>query len=202
MAENRNRVVIFDLGNVVLDWNVERIIDSLGFDDGTLDLLRAELFAHSDWIDMDHGKKSEAAVVADICGRSSLRKDTVEQALLAAKKSLAPIAESLSLMHEIASGGLEMFCLSNMSRETYDHIRDYELFEMFSGIVISGIEGRIKPNEDIFHLTLDRFGLEPRDTLFIDDSIANIETAESLGINGFHFKRSSDCYSGIRELLF
>ena len=202
MAENRNRVVIFDLGNVVLDWNVERIIDSLGFDDGTLDLLRAELFAHSDWIDMDHGKKSEAAVVADICGRSSLRKDTVEQALLAAKKSLAPIAESLSLMHEIARGGLEMFCLSNMSRETYDHIRDYELFEMFSGIVISAIEGRIKPNEDIFHLTLDRFGLEPRDTLFIDDSIANIETAESLGINGFHFKRSSDCYSGIRELLF
>lgn len=202
MAIKRNQVVILDLGNVVFDWNLERILGSLEFETEALDLLREELFCHSDWIDMDHGRISEAAVVAGICKRSSLQRYTVEEALFAAKESLAPIAESLSLMREISGSGLEMFCLSNMSRETYDHIRDHELFDMFSGIVISGLEGCMKPNEEIFHLTLDRFGLVARTTLFVDDSIANIETAESLGIEGFHFKRSLDCYSGIRERLF
>lgn len=201
MVKKRNRVVILDLGNVVLDWDVERILESLEYESEVLELLRSELFTHSDWLDMDHGRKSEIAVVADICNRSSLQQATVEEALFVARNSLAPIAESLALMREIFASGMRMYCLSNMSRETWNHIRDYELFEMFSGIVISGLEGCMKPDRDIFDLTLDRYGLPPRRTLFVDDSIANIETAESLGIDGFHFKRSLDCYAGIRELL-
>jgi putative hydrolase of the HAD superfamily len=199
---NRNKVVILDLGNVVVDWEVGRILDSLNLEIDELSLLKKELFSHQDWLDMDHGKLSETAVVSSVCERSPLTKDAIEVALLAAKNSLSPIAESISLMQEISDNGIEMFCLSNMSCETYDHIKDNELFDMFSGIVISGVEGCMKPNEDIFHLTINRFRLEPMDTLFIDDSMSNIETAQRLGINGFHFKRSQNCYSEIRELLF
>ncbi len=199
---NRNKVVILDLGNVVLDWDVDRILDSLNLEIEELNLLRKELFSHQDWLDLDHGKESEMAVVSKVCERSLLSQDSVEGALLAAKNSLAPIAESILLMQEISNYGIEMFCLSNMSRETYGHIKDQELFDMFSGIVISGVEGCMKPNEDIFHLTINRFGLEPADTLFIDDSLPNIETSQRLGINGFHFKCSQNCYSEIRKLLF
>ena len=81
MAKKRNQVVILDLGNVVLDWNIERILASLEFEAETLDLLRHELFYHADWIDMDHGERSEAEVVAGICNRSSLQKDTVNTIL-------------------------------------------------------------------------------------------------------------------------
>ncbi len=199
---NPNKVVILDLGNVVLDWNVDRILDSLGLEIETLNLLRNELFSHRDWIDLDHGKETEAAVVSKVCERSPLDRETVELALSSARNSLEPIAESLLLMREISDRGIEMFCLSNMSRETYDHIRDMEFFEMFSGIVISGIERCMKPGDDIFHLVIDRFGLTPSDTLFVDDSMPNIDAAERLGINGFHFRRSRNCYSGIRNMLF
>ena len=198
---NRNKVVIFDLGNVVLDWDVDRILDSLGLEIEELDLLRNELFSHQDWQDMDHGKISETAVVSNVCERSPLTRETVEGALLAAKSSLLPITESVSVMEEIGDQGIEMFCLSNMSRETYEYIKDKEFFGLFSGIVISGVEGCIKPNEDIFHLTINRFGLEPGETLFIDDSLPNIETAQGLGIRGLHFKRSRNCYAGIRDFL-
>jgi len=198
---NRNNVVILDLGNVVLDWDVDRILDSLSLESDQQNLLRRELFFHQDWIDMDHGKESEIAVISKVCERAPLSRDTVERALLAAKNSLSPISETLLLMQEISNNGTKMFCLSNMSRETYDHIKNLKLFEMFSGIVISGIEGCMKPNEDIFHLTVNRFGLQPTDTLFVDDSLANIDTANRLGINGFHFKRSQNCYSEILDLL-
>ena len=201
-ARKTTRFVILDLGNVVIDWNVERILEALDFDSEVIDLLRHELFSHSDWIDMDHGKKSEAAVVADVCQRSGLQKHVVETALQVARESLLPITESLALMRDIARNGLPMFCLSNMSRENYAYIRSYELFEMFNGILISGHEGCMKPDEEIFHLALERFGLAPAETLFVDDSSANIETALRLGINGFHFKRSPGCYAGLRQLLF
>ncbi len=202
----RINVVIFDLGNVVFNWDVDAILDSLdpelpgmGADD--LKILRDELFAHQDWLDMDHGKQTQPEVIANICNRSALNRNAVERALLVAQRSLVPIEETLGLMREISERGMEMHCLSNMSREFYDHIREYELFDMFSGIVISGIEGCMKPDEEIFQLAIDRFELQPQGTLFIDDSLPNIETARRLGIHGFHFKRSPGCYSEIRKLL-
>lgn len=201
IRRNCNKVVILDLGNVVLEWNIDRILESLSLGIDELNLLRTELFSHQDWLDMDHGKTSETAVISKICERSPLTSDAVEMALLAAKNSLLPITESILLMQEIMDNGIEMFCLSNMSRETYNHIKDKEFFRMFSGIVISGIEGCMKPDEDIFHLTVNRFGLKSTDMLFIDDSLPNIETAQRLGINGFHFKRSQNCYPEIRKLL-
>lgn len=198
----QNRVVILDLGNVVLDWNVDRILDSLNLEAEESRLLRTELFSHQDWLDMDHGKESESTIVSKVCDRSDLSSAVVEGALLAAKNSLAPIEESIALMQEISDKGIKMHCLSNMSRETYSHIKDHDLFDMFLGIVISGIEGCMKPNDDIFHLTLERFELDPSETLFIDDSLPNIETAKRLGMHGFHFKRSQGCYRELRKTLF
>ena len=200
--KNRDKVVIFDLGNVVLNWDVERILNSLGLETQELELLRSELFNHQHWVDLDHGLDTEEGVISKICLRSPLNREVVEKAILAAKNSLVPFDETVSLMREVSDSGIEMLCLSNMSEETYDHIKHYEFFEWFDGIVISGIEKCIKPNEDIFHLIINRYDLIPAGTLFIDDSKPNIDTANRLGINAFHFKRSPDCYSAIRKMLF
>jgi len=200
--QDKKRVVIFDLGNVVLDWDVDRILDSLDLSQSEHRLLREELFLHQDWVDMDHGKKAESMVVSELCERSVLSRELVEMALLAAKNSLSPIPESTQLMQEIHDQGTKMLCLSNMSSETYDHIKNLDFFSLFSGIVISGDEGCMKPDAEIFHLILKRFDLLPTDALFIDDSVPNIDMAQELGIAGFHFKRSDNCYSEIRKLLF
>jgi len=198
----QNRAVIFDLGNVVIDWNVDGILNSLGLETEQQKLLGKELFHHQDWLDLDHGIESELNVISKICQRSSLNRDLVERAFQTAKGSLYPISETLLLMQELSSSGIRMFCLSNMSRETYAHIQSMDFFDMFSGIVISGIEGCMKPDDEIFHLTLNRFDLDPVDTLFVDDSLVNIDTARRLGINGYHFKRSKNCYLELRALLF
>jgi HAD superfamily hydrolase (TIGR01509 family) len=201
-SADRDRVVILDLGNVVLDWNVDRILGSLDADSRERDLLREQLFEHRRWLDLDHGKISEAAVIAELDDRTPLSREIVESALEATRQSLEPIAESVSLMQQISDRGIEMFCLSNMSRETWNHVCKMELFDLFSGIVISAIEGCMKPGEEIFRLTLERFALRPRATLFIDDSAANVETSRRLGIEGFHFRRSPACYDEIRSRLF
>lgn len=199
---NQNKVVILDLGNVVLNWDVDLILASLNLKPKEKNLLQEELFFHQDWLDMDCGKESETVVVSRVCERSSLSQDLVEKALLAAKKLLTPITESLLLMQEISDNEIEMLCLSNMSRETYDFIKNQELFSMFSGVVISGVEKCMKPDEEIFQLIIGRFSLETQNTLFIDDSLENINSASLLDINGYHFKRSQKCYSDIRKLLF
>ncbi|MCJ8300561.1 MAG: HAD-IA family hydrolase, partial [Pseudomonadales bacterium] len=53
----------------------------------------------------------------------------------------------------------------------------------------------------IFHYTLEKFSIQATDTLFIDDSQANITTARQLGFQTVLFDRSAECYQQIRTLL-
>ncbi|MDA9050654.1 HAD family phosphatase [Pseudomonadales bacterium] len=201
IASNLITTVIFDLGNVLLDWNTELVLAGLKLPNSALKLLRDELFGHQDWLDMDHGKVAEPIVAARVSTRTGLPISVIEAALQAAKDSLLPIPASVDLMTEIHDRGFELVCLSNMSRETYAHVRHLDFFKLFAGIVISGHEGCMKPGADIFQLTLQRFDLSPTKTLFIDDSLPNILQAQQLGISTLHFKRTDHCYAGIRQML-
>lgn len=197
----KTSAVILDLGNVVLNWNVNGILASLDFTEDIVGHLRDELFLHQDWIDLDHGLVSETEVTEAICARAPLTRAQIEATLTKARQSMQPIPQSLALMQDLHAAGLPLYCLSNMSRESYAHIREQEFFRLFSGIVISGIERCMKPHADIFHLLLDRFALEPGDALFVDDLLSNVEAAAALGIRGFHFKRSDRCYASLRQML-
>ena len=196
------RAVVFDLGNVVLNWDVEGILGSLTFSQAEINSLRHDLFLHQNWLDLDHGIVTEADVTTDLSRRTNLSAGTIEAALLAAKKSLTIIDETIALMEEVSRNNIRMYCLSNMSRETYEHIQDYDFFDLFDGILISGHERCMKPDPKIFHMLLDRFELNPGSTLFIDDSKDNIEAATRQGIRGFHFQGEDLCYTHIREQLF
>ena len=199
---NKITAVVFDLGNVVLRWDVEGILESLHLDEVQTDKLRKHLFGDRVWLDMDSGLLSEAAAIEKVCTQSRLSKTAVEQALLAAKESLVPYNKTIELMQEICDAGIPIYCLSNMSSETYAHIKGYDFFKKFSGIIISGNEGGMKPESRIFRMLLERFDLDPSEILFIDDSLPNIVKARELGINSFHFKGRDACYTAIRESVF
>ncbi len=197
----RKPAVIFDLGNVVLDWNVDRILASLGLEPPVRAHLERELFAHGDWVALDRGSKTEVEVAAEVCARSSLRLELVERTLAAARDSLTPLDESVALLRDLAAEGHRLYCLSNMSRETFAHIRDLALFELFDGVLISAHEGCIKPEAEIFARLLERYAIAPAEAFFIDDLAVNVDAARQLGIDGYRFRRTPQCYAEIRRAV-
>ena len=56
----------------------------------------------------------------------------------------------------------------------------------------------MKPEPRIYEILLERYGLTPSETLFIDDREMNIEAAAALGIHGFVF-RSPRSRRGVRR---
>jgi HAD superfamily hydrolase (TIGR01509 family) len=63
--------------------------------------------------------------------------------------------------------------------------------------------GLNKPEREIYSLLLERFSLDPKQTMFIDDRKENVVAAAELGILPFHFDRKNPEQScnQIRELL-
>ncbi len=91
----------------------------------------------------------------------------------------------------------KIFLMSNSNVIHYDlYVRDlqlrfgyHEFDELFNKSYFSFAEHLEKPDPRFFELILDHEGLSPEETLFIDDTAANIEVAKSLGIKTYHIRR-------------
>lgn len=132
--------VIFDLGNVVIDWNVKKNLHSLEMPLAVQQEIKTQLFGHADWFDLDCGTQTEPQVIANIVARSTLTEEQVKLALLKAKQSLDILDESVQLMQEASKAGHKLYCLSNMSVETYNHIKHHDFLNLsYYGLIIGGL---------------------------------------------------------------
>ena len=68
-------------------------------------------------------------------------------------------------------------------------------------MIISAEEGIVKPDERIYQIALDKLGVEPQETVFLDDLRVNVEAARQLGIKAVQFFNPSQAISDIRALL-
>jgi HAD superfamily hydrolase (TIGR01509 family) len=127
--------------------------------------------------------------------------EDVLRILRAGQDALVPLSPGVELLAELHRQGHDLICLTNMSRETYAHVRPkYTFWAQFRGIVVSGHVRMAKPDRRIFEYTLREYALDATDTVFIDDHRANIESARSLGLTAVEYDGSELCLERIREL--
>jgi epoxide hydrolase-like predicted phosphatase len=82
--------------------------------------------------------------------------------------------------------------LSNASPRLRDLLDELDVTHVFDVIVISGLVGVQKPDPAIYYIVLERLGLAPEETIFVDDFVENIEAARSLGMQTLHFRDGMD----------
>jgi len=75
----------------------------------------------------------------------------------------------------------------------------YDVLQGFDGAVVSGHEGAMKPSPVVFGLLVERYGIEPAETLFIDDSLGNVEGAQAVGFHAHHFRDAPTLRVALRE---
>lgn len=63
----------------------------------------------------------------------------------------------------------------------------YPLIDYFNSVIISAEVGLMKPDPKIYHLAAESLGVQPAETLFVDDFIENIEGAKQVGMLALHF---------------
>src|SRR5450432_2143767 len=87
----------------------------------------------------------------------------------------------------------KLYGLTNWSAETFPIVcKRYSFFTLFDGIVVSGEEKLIKPDKKIFELMLERYHLDAKNSLFIDDNVNNIQTAKEMGFETIHVLEKTD----------
>lgn len=181
--------VVFDVGNVLYDWDPRYLYRKLIHDPDELDRVVAVVRSDQWHWALDHGR-----VWDDIEGDLVARYPEDAAYIRAwGTRFHESIGDPIPGMHEIVrrldARGVPIFGITNFPREFWApfRVREAEIFDRFGDIVVSGEEGIAKPDPAIFRLALERFGLEPGDGLFLDDVAGNAEASAREGFVGHHF---------------
>jgi putative hydrolase of the HAD superfamily len=196
------RNVIFDFGGVLVKWAPAEFIARFYEDPAVQAVVWETVFQHPDWIEWDRGTLDDQAAAQRFAGRAGRTVDEMNALLGHMRQSLTPITETVAILHELDAAGIPLYGLSNMPASTFAFLRARDPhWSVFRGIVISGEIKMIKPDPEIFEHITRLYNLTPAETLFIDDSKPNIETAQRLGFHTIHFQGASHCGAEIRRLL-
>ena len=175
--------IVFDLGGVLFARDKHKCSPEF------IDFFR---FIRTDpmpdfWVEYDRGTLTLDQVVDALCALHGCTPEVAQAYLREAIDRQEPVRATERLVGELKRAGYRLYVLSNMSREFIDFLRRADVYALFDGEVVSCEEGTVKPEPRIYRILLDRYGLDPAQTLFIDDRAANIAAAREAGIDGFLF---------------
>ena len=182
------KAVVFDLGGVLIDWDPRYLYRKLLDDEAAVEEFLATVCTPEWNAEQDRGRPF-AEGVAELVERHP-----VHAAAITAFHERWPemlggtVGGSVEVLAELRAAGVPVYALTNWSAETFGIARErFEFLEWFDGLLVSGEERMIKPDPAIFRLLLDRFGLDPAATFYVDDSEPNVEAAGRLGFDAVRF---------------
>jgi len=193
--------IVFDLGGVVFDWRPDKIIHSVFTDAETQQLVRAEIFEHEDWVELDRGTIGFDLAVVRGMSRTGLSRERMEKLLNAVPPSLTPIQGTIDLIRSIQDSNNKFFVLSNMHTASITYLESHhQIWDLFEGAVISSRIQMLKPEIAIYEYLLREHKLKPAETVFIDDMSENLVAAASTGIQTIRFVDPVQCKRALIDL--
>jgi 2-haloacid dehalogenase len=98
------------------------------------------------------------------------------------------IEDSVQILRELHAAGIPLYGLTNWSAELFpEALGRFDFLQLFKDIIVSGEEGVAKPDPAVFAILRERIGHDLAGSVFIDDSMANIEAAREAGLDGILF---------------
>ncbi len=196
------KAIIFDFGNVLLEWNPRNVYQRYFPDDpeGMERFFKEVNFA--DWnLQQDKGRPFAEGVA--ILSQQFPQHSHLIQAYHDhwVESVSGSIAGTVRILKQLKQAGYSLYGLSNWSAETFPYARKkYDFFDLLDDIVISGEVGHIKPDPEIFQIMLEKVGRPAQECLFIDDSLTNIKQAQKMGFATIHFQSPEQLETKLREL--
>lgn len=188
---------IFDFGNVLAHYDKTDLTAAHVSDPTMIKTLEEVVFDRLYWDRLDDGSITDDEVKTEICKRlpdelHAIARTVYDKWVV----SMPPIDGMPTLVADIKAKGGKLYLLSNISvgfAESYHKCPWIkELFSLFDGLVFSGPVAMTKPNRDIFEYLLDKYSLDAKECIFVDDSELNINGAKAVGLNTYHFDGDSE----------
>ena len=187
--------IILDMGNVLLEWNKDKILRSVVKTEKDYMILDKAIFQSGLWERLDLGTLTREELVLKVVSMiGSIYQEKVQEVVWNWPSYIEIYTEVFPLLVRLKEKGHRIFVLSNTSPVFYELLEEQlsPLNEILDGFVLSCDIKAIKPDPKMFEEILHKYQLDPVNCIFLDDVKDNTKMAESLGIKAYQIKKRSD----------
>jgi 2-haloacid dehalogenase len=180
---NKKPVIIFDFGDVLVEWKFQNLYRKVFASDADVELFLEKTQLRQMNRRFDAGYPFEKGLAELIAAHPEYARE-LGWFNTRWGEARGPQNEAvINLMRTLKKAGYPLYGLSNWSREKFDTVKDELVFlPLLDDYLISGDAGVTKPDERIYRMLLERIGRPARECIFIDDAEENVFAAEELGI--------------------
>lgn len=153
-------VVVFDVGNVLLNWDPRLLYRKIFASEAEVDWFLAHVCT-MDWNLMQDGGRNWATGVAALSGLyPEWASQIAAYDLRWAEMVSGPVAPSVSVLEALKASGRSVYAITNFSSEKWAESQmRYPFLTLFDGVIVSGHEKLLKPDPAIYGLLFERYGL-------------------------------------------
>jgi 2-haloacid dehalogenase len=193
--------VVFDVGNVLIEWDPQHLYRKLIPDAAARARFLAEICTPEWNIEQDRGRLWADAVAE----RTALFPDHARliRAFDERWPEMVPgeVPGSVALLEALRGAGVPLYAITNFSAEKFVLAQSrFPFLTQFRDVVVSAEERLLKPDPAIYRVLLERNGLQASRCLFIDDSEKNVRGAEAVGMRAHHFRDAAGLAADLRGL--
>ncbi|MBO7515430.1 MAG: HAD family phosphatase [Lachnospiraceae bacterium] len=183
------RNIVLDMGNVLLDYNPEFVLNTFCSSKDEKNVIRKELFEGPEWVLGDRGdikdKDRFDLVRVRVPERyhEALRKCTDHWDIC-----MSPLGGAEAFCRQVKAAGYGIYVLSNASDLFYTYFPKFLPLSFFDGVFVSSDYRMLKPDPEIYETFLQKYSLKADECLFIDDRADNVAGAQKVGMQTFRFQ--------------
>lgn len=195
--------MIFDYGNVLVDWNPAYLFLPVFNGDAERCRYFTENVCNREWFTrMDRGESMDKCV-AELQAVFPEYADTV--ALFRDRwfdMCRGDIPGMYELIQELKRDGVGVYGLTNWPAATFAEARRrFRTLASIDSYVVSSSVKLVKPDPAVYNLLLSKFNLNAEECVFIDDRTDNVSAAIAVGMKGIVFPGNADQLSIILTKL-
>lgn len=193
--------IIFDVGNVLVQFSWEAYLKDFGFPKEKYEKIADATFRSNTWNERDRGLQSEEEYVAQMVEKAPEYEEDIREVMRRSDETILPMEYAETWVKYLKNQGYHLYILSNYSENMLEKTRPQMTFlKHMDGIIFSCDVKQIKPEADIYRTLLERFGLNPEKSVFIDDRDDNCEAARAQGIHAIEFKSFKQAVAELEKL--
>ena len=184
--------IIFDLGGVMVDFDPKTYLVDRFCNAEVEEQVSQLTFESEEWKLLDAGliTRSEANLRMLARAKEYGRAFEVQGVLDDWMHILRPRRRMQELVRKLKSRGYCVYYLSNIPEDILELLTARGVLDQFDGGVASCEVHINKPDPRIYQALLDKYGLKASECVFIDDNLANVQAAFTLGFVGIRMKES------------
>lgn len=194
--------VIFDIGNVLADFTWKEFMENLGYTGVMFERIAKASVMNEKWNEYDRGALSDEEILQCFIANDPEIEADIRRCFANMKGIVSRNDYAIPWINELKQRGYKVLYLSNFSKKAEIECAEaLDFIPYMDGGILSHKDKVIKPMPEIYELLIERYSLNPKECVFIDDTEKNLTGASVFGIRTILFKNQKQAKEELEKIL-